>query len=152
MHKPDAVLVDVDGTLVDVTGIRHLVEGENRDFNAFHKASIDCQPNFPVLQRVQELHDLGHSVVVISGRDERFRRLTDFWLAMWAVPCDQLLMRRSGDSRSDVLVKEEIFNEVSENFRIVEAIDDREDLLNMWKSLKVERVVDVQDLLNAKGV
>lgn len=58
MHKPSAVLVDVDGTLVDVTGIRHLVEGENRDFNAFHKASIDCQPNFPVLHRVQEHHDV----------------------------------------------------------------------------------------------
>jgi FMN phosphatase YigB (HAD superfamily) len=151
MHKPNAVLVDVDGTLVDVTGIRHLVEGGSRDFNAFHKASIDCQPNFPVLQRVQELHDLGLSVVIVSGRDERFRRLTDFWLALWAVPCDRLLMRCSGDSRSDVLVKKEFFNELSQHFQIVEAIDDREDLLEMWKSLKVERVVDVQNLLNAKG-
>jgi hypothetical protein len=31
----------------------------------------------------------------VSGRDERFRRLTDFWLALWEVPWHQFLMRRS---------------------------------------------------------
>jgi hypothetical protein len=49
-----------------------------------------------------------------------------------------------------VLVKQEFFKEASEHCQIVEAIDDREDLLKMWKSLKVERVVDVQNLLNAE--
>lgn len=41
---PEAVVVDCDGTLVDVSGIRHLLTGPGR-FDAFHRASIDCPPH-----------------------------------------------------------------------------------------------------------
>lgn len=39
-----AVLVDVDGTLCDVSGIRHYVQSfpKNRNFDKFHRASALC--------------------------------------------------------------------------------------------------------------
>lgn len=41
MNLPEAVLFDCDGTLVDVSGIRHLLNGPGR-FDAFHRASAAC--------------------------------------------------------------------------------------------------------------
>ena len=146
MTKVRAVLVDVDGTLVDVSTIRHHVEGPKRDFDAFHRASIDCPPISPVVNRVNSLHESGLSVIVISGREDRFRRLTDFWLAMWNIPCERLLMRRTGDWRADVILKREFFEDLSQSFEIVEVIDDRDDLLAMWKTLDIPSVVDVHKL------
>ncbi len=146
MTKKDAVMVDVDGTLVDVSSIRYLVEGDRRDFDAFHRASVDCPPIMAVVKRVQNLREAGIAVVVVSGREERFRRLTDFWIAMWHIPCDLLVMRSSGDWRSDVIIKKEIFDRISESFTVVEVIDDRKELLEMWQSLEIPSVVDAQEL------
>jgi hypothetical protein len=150
MNKRNAVIVDVDGTLVDVSSVRHHVEGAKRDFDAFHRASLDCPPFTEVIERIQELHAEGIEVIVVSGREDRFRRLTDFWLAMWHVPCDQLVMRSSGDRRADRAVKAEMFQQISQTSQVIEAIDDRKELLDMWRELGVPSVVDVQNLVMSK--
>ena len=42
---PAAVIVDIDGTLVDVSSVRHHVAGPGkRNFDAFHRESADCPP------------------------------------------------------------------------------------------------------------
>jgi hypothetical protein len=40
-----AVIVDLDGTLCDVSTILHFVEGDEKDFPAFHTASAECPPD-----------------------------------------------------------------------------------------------------------
>jgi hypothetical protein len=144
-------LCDIDGTLVDVTSIRHHVEGDKRDFDAFHRASIDCPPNLPVVKRLKMLQRKGLFIIAISGREDRFRRLTDFWLAMWDVPCDELRMRKSGDWRSDLIFKKELFGQISARFSVIEVIDDNSELLKMWADLNVPSVVDVQNLVNPES-
>lgn len=52
--KVAALLVDLDGTLVDVSGIRHFVEGGKRDFDSFHLESVNCPPNWNVLEAVKK--------------------------------------------------------------------------------------------------
>ena len=42
-------IFDLDGTLVDVNNIRHYVEGKKKNFDLFHKESINCPPNEKVL-------------------------------------------------------------------------------------------------------
>jgi len=151
MTKLPAVLVDIDGTLVDVTSIRHHVEGSKRDFDSFHRASLDCPPHVPVIQRLESLKSAGTVVIAISGREERFRRLTDFWLAMWDVPCDDLHMRPTGDRRADVVFKRELFERLSLVFDVREVIDDSGPLLEMWAQMNVPSVVDVHKLLISKS-
>jgi hypothetical protein len=142
-----AIIVDVDGTLIDVEGIRHLVTGKSRNFDAFHYASIDCPPLQHVLDRVKAHDAAGKTIIVVSGRRESFRRLTEFWLAMWECPSDLLLMRDSGDNRPDVEVKREIFSNLPQRFRVEEAIDDRDDLIQLWTDLGIPTVLDAREAL-----
>jgi len=48
-NRPSAYIFDVDGTLANVDPYIHLVRGPNRNYNAFHEASIDALPNFEVV-------------------------------------------------------------------------------------------------------
>lgn len=144
-----AVLVDLDGTLVDVDPIRHLVQGKKRDFEAFHRASVDCLPNFQVLQRVKNHANNGFSIVILSGRESRFQRLTEFWLAMWDVPCSTLALRPTGDPRKDVILKNELFENLKEDFQFLEAIDDTDDLLRLWERKRIPTVIDARSLNQA---
>ena len=52
----DAVIADLDGTLCDVSGILHHLEGEERNFAAFHAASADCPPAEAVVDAVRAAH------------------------------------------------------------------------------------------------
>lgn len=148
MKRQKAILVDLDGTLVNISSIRHFVEDGHKDFDAFHRASMDCPPNFQVNHRIKHFSAKGFATVIVSGREAKFRRLTEFWIAMWDVPCDDLIMRANGNCESDVDVKRNMFNVLINKFEIVEAIDDRQNLLDMWQELKISRVINVENLLN----
>lgn len=148
MKRRKAILVDLDGTLVNVSSIRHFVEEGQKDFDAFHRASMDCPPNFQVIDRMKHFSAKGFATVIVSGREAKFRRLTEFWIAMWEVPCDDLIMRTTGNCKSDVDVKRNMFHVLKNKFEIVEAIDDRQNLLDMWQELKILSVINVESLLN----
>ncbi len=152
MSRQTATLVDMDGTLVNVAPIRHLVAGQSKDFDAFHRASLDCLPIFPVVDRLVKASSGNSAVVVISGREARFRRLTEFWLAMWDIPSDELVMRANGDNRPGIQIKSEMFSNLSRKFDIIEIIDDQDELLALWRDLEVSSVIDAKDLMQSKAV
>ena len=52
--KQKAYIFDVDGTLANVDPYIHLVRGSNRDYKAFHEASVDALPNFDVVEMLNE--------------------------------------------------------------------------------------------------
>jgi hypothetical protein len=77
-----------------------------------------------------------HNVCVVSGRHDHCGDDTCDWMEMHAVPFDHILMRYSGDNRSDVVVKQELLDELAavvgkENIAFV--IDDRPRVCEMWR-------------------
>ena len=83
---PAAALVDIDGTLVDVSSVRHHVAGPGkRNFDAFHRESADCPPIAMTLSWVEEMHDAGHHILVVIARMEKWREITEFVLCAVAV-------------------------------------------------------------------
>jgi predicted kinase len=126
------VLVDVDGTLAsftakDGTSLRGPFEE--------HKVLLD-EVIEPVADMVRSLYP-SHNICVVSGRHDFCGDDTCDWLEMHAVPYDHILMRYSGDNRSDVDVKDEILKELvavigKENIAFV--IDDRPRVCEMWRS------------------
>jgi phosphoglycolate phosphatase-like HAD superfamily hydrolase len=130
MSQRDAVIFDVDGTLCDVRGIRHLIA--EKGFPAFHAASIDCPPHGHVVAAAQRADADGLAVLVVTGRAERWRRLTSVWLALHDVPSTVLRMRADGDYRKDYLVKREILRRLRGRYRIVHAWDDNPAVLQLW--------------------
>lgn len=132
-----AIIVDVDGTLVDVSGIRHHVDPSNdgkRDFHAFHRDSIDCPPVAWVVDLVREYDRKGYPIVIVTGRSRKYERLTAMWLALHQVPSTEMYMRGRGDQRPDVEVKREILHGLRHRYRIGRAIDDNPAIIDLWRS------------------
>lgn len=146
MDRQPAVIVDVDGTLCDVSSIRHLVTGENRkrkgSFHDFHVQSEHCPPNRMAVDYVARKFDSGHTILVVSGRQERYRALTHRYVTRhmprkW----EGLWMRPDKDGRPDTLVKKDIYDRLSQKWSIRSAIDDRPEVVALWRSLGLEVVV-----------
>jgi phosphoglycolate phosphatase-like HAD superfamily hydrolase len=132
VQKRDAAIFDCDGTLVDVRGIRHLIKSPG-GFDAFHYASASCPPNAWVVERAMEHHRNGDAVLIVTGRTEKFRRLTGWWLADHGVPSDALEMRPNGDYRKDFVIKEKILRGLRLQYNIIKAYDDNPAVIDLWK-------------------
>lgn len=137
------MLVDLDGTLVDVSRIRHHVERPNPDYDSFHRDSVNCPPNKEVVRMLKYFRRLGVSVIIVSARSENYRSLTNMWLAINGIQCEDLLMRGMRDGRPDVEVKTTMYKLLSSRFLVIAAIDDRRDLVSNWKFLGIPFVYHV---------
>jgi predicted kinase len=124
---PEAVLVDIDGTVALMAG---------RSPFDWGRVGED-EPNPAVITAVRAMHAAGHAIVFCSGRDAVCRAETEAWLELYVgVPYEALFMRPEGDSRKDSIVKREIFDrEVRDRWRIVGVFDDRQQVVRMWRQL-----------------
>ena len=135
----DAVIVDLDGTLCDTSAIAHLVEGEEKDFWAFHAASAAAPVNAEVARAVRAAHEAGRVVLVVTSREFVWRDLTLDWLVAHDIPYDQLVMRVVGDYRPDTKVKAEMLDGLEKDgFHVVEAWEDSNDVADVWRSRDIE--------------
>lgn len=148
--KPNAIIVDMDGTLANVSAIRHHIvpptpkpKGWYKDFHAFHSASVDCPPNPAVVDHAIRAHLLGTAVLIVTARRAMYRHQTAWWLALNGVPSDALYMRGDKDGREDYLVKRDILSAIRTSFNPIFAVDDNPAVLALWEeegipTLKVE--------------
>jgi predicted kinase len=126
---PVAWLVDIDGTLA----LMSTAAGARTPFE-WHRVGEDA-PNPAVVDLVRAL-SAGAAIVVMSGRDESCRTLTEQWLAKHEVPYDGLFMRPAGDSRKDSIVKQELFStQVASRWAVRGVIDDRQQVVEMWRAM-----------------
>lgn len=144
--RPQAVICDVDGTLCDVTSVRHYVErppGAQRfrpDFAKFHSASADC-PAFPqVLSLVTDLQVAGCVIVVVTAREARWTELTERWLGRQGVVRAEVITRGALDYRPDSVVKAEICAMVQTKYAPVLALDDRDDIIDVWNAASIPTI------------
>ncbi|MFI5425778.1 HAD family acid phosphatase [Aeromicrobium sp. UC242_57] len=138
----DAVIFDMDGTLCDTTSIQHHIEGEDRDFAAFHAASAGCPPHADVVAAAKEQHDQGRAVLVVTSREFIWRDLTLDWLVRHGIAYDGLYMRIVGDYRKDVVIKSEILKQITDDgFTVVEAWDDKPAIVELWKDNGIQTYV-----------
>lgn len=129
-----AVIYDVDGTLANVSGIRHYINGEARNFDKFHKAASYVRPNQYVLDAMQFDKECGFTTFVVTGRNEKYRYTTSVWLQKWNAPFDYLLMRPDGDFRKDVEIKREILMSIRQRgYSVLHAWDDNPNIIKLWR-------------------
>ena len=138
-----AVIVDVDGTLVDVSSVRHYVAGipfdktqknYKKDFDKFHSEAVNCPPIEWVVKAVKDCHRQGFDILIVTARGSKFRNQTAFWLAMNDIPSHAMFMRRQGDFRKDYIVKSEILSQIrAAGWNPVLAIDDNPHVIALWE-------------------
>lgn len=140
-EMPKAFLCDLDGTLAHHTG------RDPFDYSRVGEDEVDES----VLDVIKALWVSGYTIIFISARPEESREITEKWIEKafegegereywysW-----DLIMRRSGDRRSDEVVKKELFEQhIEGKYRVMGVLEDRPALIRMWRLLGV-RVFDV---------
>lgn len=140
------VVFDLDGTLVNVDSIRHLVQSTKPNFDSFHRESINCPPYDSVLDILNQFAKTDMKILIVTGRQEKYRKITDFWLAYNEVKTDNLFMRPNNFSGSKQEYKERIFQVISKDKEIFAIFDDDLNLLNLWRKIINTNLVKCPEL------
>ena len=135
--KPKAVIFDVDGTLAKMNG-RGPYDLEKCDTDIINPMVVELSKMYALM---------GYQIVVVSGRESgteedptKYYRMTRKWVEDIAgVPLVMQCQREQGDTRKDDVVKEEIFwKHIAPHFDVKLAIDDRTQVVEMWRRIGVE--------------
>lgn len=135
----DAVIFDMDGTLCDTSSIMHFLEGDEKNYHAFHAASATCPPRADVVEAARTEHRHGRAVLVVTSREFIWRDLTLDWLAQHGVPYEALYLRIVGDYRKDIAVKKDILKQIGDDgHHVVAAWDDKPAVITLWRENNIE--------------
>jgi predicted kinase len=141
---PDAIWVDVDGTLAERVhpDAPQPVRGPFQEDRVMEDAVI---PHVAELVRI--LHAAGKKIVIMSGRTDGCKDLTERWLTEHAIPYDDIFMRRTVEDkgRKDNLVKHDLFwANVAPKYNVIYALDDRQQVVDFTRDVLKIPVLQVQ--------
>ena len=129
-----AMIVDIDGTVA----LHYNAVGEQLRGHFEYSRVLGDLPNYPVMDIIMALESSRNHTIFVSGREDSCRDDTVEWLGRygWGKGSYDLHMRKTGDHRPDYIIKYEIFDEhIRDNFDICCAVDDRNQVVRMWRSL-----------------
>lgn len=127
MNLPKAVICDIDGTLA-LMGNR----------NPHDPAGEEDLLNYPIAN-ILEVYDkqkvIEVTLILLTGRNERYRKLTEEWLVKNNIThYKHLYMRKKGDFRKDYIVKREIYKRyIQKEYDVLFVLEDRDQVVRMWR-------------------
>ena len=131
VQNPDlqrAILCDLDGTLALLNG-RSPYDASTSDQDLLNVPIADILINF---------ENTGHEIVFLTGREDKDEIPTRTFIEKHFgndFPF-KLYMRQTADTRKDAVIKQEIFERyISPNFHIDFVLDDRHQVVDMWRGL-----------------
>jgi len=140
------IIFDVDGTLMDISQRTHWVQEQPKNWDNFERDMILDTPRKEIFAIAHEAKKNGHRIIVSSGRNERNRDITVLQLNSQGLFPDIMLMRKDDDFRSDDIVKKEFLIDLkSKGFNPILAVDDRQQVVDMWREEGVPCYQCVED-------
>ena len=127
------IVVDLDGTVADLTHRLHYILEKPKDHDAFYRGVSEDTPIKPVIAFLKRLRREGHDLIYISGRREETRKDTERWLArhVFSAP---LYLRRKRDRRKDIEVKGEVVRALEKEGWIPDLmVEDRPSMIKFWR-------------------
>lgn len=130
--KPLAIICDIDGTVA-------LLDDRNP-----HDASTALEDalNHPVANVLevyshQTLYDV--RLIMLTGRSEEYRDITEQWLKKYGIThYENLFMRGKEDRRKDYEVKREVYEkEIAPRYDVLFVLEDRDQVVKMWREIGV---------------
>jgi predicted kinase len=146
-EKDSVCLIDIDGTIADITHRLHFVKpgkGHKKDWKGFFESMDEDEVREDVKKDVMKLFNEGKTIIFMSGRPEKYREFTQRWLARNFLNIYYtIIMRKSTDKRQDDETKRDLFNEYFPDKSVIHVVyDDRPRVLRVWRELGLN-VVDV---------
>lgn len=131
--KEECIIVDVDGTLA------HIADGRS-PYDASRAMNDSLDDAVSVITAMAYEH--GYKVIILTGRNEEHRQVTEEWLEANGVAYDELYTRldsdvdEKGNQLEDSIVKERLFRtHVEPRFNVKFVLDDRNRVVDMWRSI-----------------
>lgn len=125
------IICNIDGTVADNAHRRRALPDSTFDWDYFLRPDLISQDRvFPYSREVLNRLTVRHPLILLSGREERFRTTTRSWLAEQGLPMPtKLYLRPDGDRRSSTEFKGEILSRIIEHaHEAITFIDDSEDM------------------------
>lgn len=124
MGAPYAVIFDLDGTLA-LLGNRSPYDASSCEKDTVNQHVYD----------VLSLHAIAKvPIILMSGRDGKYREQTERWLDAKGINYNVLFMRDEGDTRPDEIIKRELYEaNVKGKYNVVGVYDDRPKVCRMWQ-------------------
>jgi predicted kinase len=122
---PKAIICDLDGTLA-------LMNGRN----PFDASTCDLDLlNEPVANVLKNYKKLGYKILLVSGREDRYKEPTVGFLEQHEIAYDDLIMRKTKDNRKDSIIKTEIYTQfIKDNYFVEFVLDDRNQVVDTWRN------------------
>ena len=142
-----AKIFDIDGTLVDVTAISHLIDGTAYGtkppefYHEYHNKAIDVPPVDWVVDAARMAITSGYVVILITARKVMYSAQTTVFLGKNNIPYHHLCMRSNDDDRPDHEYKEEVLHRlIAMGYDIEEAYDDNPAIIKLWQKHGIKTV------------
>lgn len=121
-----AYIFDIDGTLAHTNGKRSPF-----DYDKVGMDDLDYN-----VARILSYLSMKADIIIVSGREDSCKEVTEMWLKEKGIFYDYLYMRKSGDYRKDTEIKQEIYEEhIKNSYNILGVFDDRVSVCEMWRNL-----------------
>ena len=133
------IICDIDGTIADCEHRRHYITTKPKDHDAFYAGVREDKPIGNVILLLLSLLECDYappSVTFVTGRPERIRKDTEWWLAEYLHLYPehyQMFMRKDHDYRQDYLVKQDILDKHIDKSKVWVVLDDRDQVVQMWR-------------------
>lgn len=132
-NKEECIIVDIDGTLA------HIADGRS-PYDASRAMNDSLDDAVSLITAMMYNHD--YKVIILTGRDEEHREVTEQWLKENNVEYDELYTRlnsdvdEAGKKLEDSIVKERLYRDhVATRFNVKFVLDDRNRVVNMWRRI-----------------
>lgn len=132
-----SVIVDIDGTVFDISHRLSLLEGVSREgsektWKVFYSLMNRDSPKWSIIHLVRLL-ETKYKIVFCTGRSNEYREDTIKQLkTVFDFPF-KLFMRNFKDHRPDYAVKDELRKKIEQEHEIVLVLEDREKVVKMWR-------------------
>jgi hypothetical protein len=131
------IIFDIDGTLMDISHRKHFVDGvfgDKKDWQAFKNATIKDTPIDMICTMAIMLHADMNRIILVSGRNESERWITEKQMEASGIIYDTLVMRPNDDYDPDHILKSRILDAlIDEGYDPKMVFDDRAAVVKMWR-------------------
>lgn len=125
---PDCVIFDVDGTLA-LMGNRSPF-----DWNKVDRDSL----NRIVAEHIKFHKSLGRKIIIVSGRDESCKKITEEWFEFYGIEYDLFFMRPKDNCEKDTVIKKRIYeNDIKPKYNVLCWYDDRKQVVDQLYELGI---------------
>lgn len=143
VERREAAIFDIDGTLSDNGPMREVPlppPGPEANYDHWMSHTPHLGPNDWVRDATHQV-DESTERVVLTARSERYRAMTEEWLARHDAKYDVLVMRPDDDRRPDHEFKQEALDRLERERDFVFAMDDNPHVAQMWRDNDIEVIV-----------